>query len=89
MNSVNALELRQSMGKVVSELERGGEPVLLIRGHRPVAALISLKDFNERFVEWAAARERDQIVDEMNALIRPSADTTPTVDILRGLRDQK
>ena len=86
MKRVNALELRQSLGKVVAALERTGEPVILEKGRRPVAALISLRDFQERFVEKAAAEERARLLAEMDRLARPSKDRTPSVEILRELR---
>ena len=40
MKSVNAVQLRQSLGKVVARLQKDGEPILLQKGHRPVAVLI-------------------------------------------------
>jgi len=86
MRKVNALALRQSLGKVVAALQRTGEPVLLQKGRRAVAVLISLRDFQERFVEKAASEARDAVLAEMDALARPSADSTPAADILRDLR---
>jgi prevent-host-death family protein len=86
MKKVTALALRQSLGKVVAALERTGEPVLLQKGRRPVAVLISLRDFQERFVEKAAAEARDAILANMDELARPSADSTSARDILRELR---
>jgi prevent-host-death family protein len=86
MKTVNALQLRQSLGAVVEELERSGEPVLLQKGRRPVAVLISLRDFEERFVERAAAEARQEILARMDRLARPSADPTPAVEVLRELR---
>lgn len=86
MKRVNALALRQSLGKVVAALERDGRPILLERGRRPVAVLISLKDFEERFVEQAASAARERLLEEMDALARRSTDPTPAVEILRELR---
>jgi prevent-host-death family protein len=86
MKRVNALELRQSLGKVVASLQRNGEPVILEKRRRPVAVLISLRDFQERFVEKAAAEARGQILEEMDRLAIPSADPTPGVELLRELR---
>jgi len=86
MKKVNALQLRQSLGKVVATLQRTGEPVILEKGRRPVAALISLRDFQERFVEKAAAEARERILAEMDALAIESTDTTPAVQVLRELR---
>lgn len=86
MKRVNALALRQSLGKVVASLERTGEPILLEKGRRPVAVLISLRDFEERFVEKAATEARERILEEIDRLARPSIDPTPTVEVLRELR---
>ena len=86
MKRVTALQLRQSLGKVVATLQRTGEPILLEKGRRPVAVLVSLKDFQERFVEKAAVEARERILAEMDALATESADRTPAVDVLRALR---
>jgi len=86
MKKVNALQLRQSLGKVVATLLRTGEPVLLEKGRKPVAVLISLDDFRERFVEKDASSEREAIVAAIDELAMPSVDRTPGVEILRGLR---
>lgn len=86
MKRVNALELRQSLGKVVAALQRNGEPIILEKRRRPVAVLISLRDFQERFVEKAAAEARARVLEEMDRLAIPSVDPTPGVEILRELR---
>jgi prevent-host-death family protein len=86
MKHVNALELRQSLGRVVAALQKTGEPILLEKGRKPAAVLISLKDYNERFVEKAAAEERSRIIAEIDALKRPSADKTSVVSALREAR---
>lgn len=87
MKTINAVQLRQSLGKVVADLEAGGEPILLARGKRVVAALISLKDFEERFVARAASRARRRIIEEMDEMARPSSDTADSARLLRELRD--
>ena len=56
METVNALELRQSPGKVLDQLERGGEPILVCRRRTPATALMSLKDYRERFVDRGRRR---------------------------------
>src|SRR2546421_9986503 len=88
MKKVTALQLRQSLSKVLSGLEKTGEPILLQRGQRPVGVIISLKDFRERFVEKAASEERHRIFEEMDRLVRKPADLTPAIEILRELRDR-
>ena len=45
----SARELRQSLGEVLDGLEGGGKPILVCRRQNLVAALVSLKDYRERF----------------------------------------
>ena len=68
-------------------LEAGGEPILLARGKRIVAALISLKDFEERFVARAASEARLKILEEMDEMARPSSVAVDSARLLRELRD--
>jgi len=86
MKKVNALGLRQSLGKVVAALERDGEPILLEKGRQPVGVIVSLRDFRERFAEKVASEERAQILEEMDRLATRSRDRRTAVEILRGLR---
>ena len=48
---VNALQVRQSFGKILKRLNKEKEPILIEKGREPVAALISLKDYKERFID--------------------------------------
>lgn len=88
MKRINALELRQSLGKVVAALQRTGEPILVEKGRKPVAVLISLRDFEERFVEKAASEARDHVIAEMDAMARPGTDPRTSVEIIRELRER-
>lgn len=86
MKRINALQLRQSLGKLVNALQKSGEPILLERGRKPVAAIISLRDYRERFVEKAASEERDRVLEAIDRLARRSEDPTSAVDILSEIR---
>lgn len=86
VKSVNALELRQSLGKVLRLLETGGAPVLVQRGRRPAAVLISLRDYQERFADREADEQRRAVVARIRELkFSPPAEGT-TLDLLRELR---
>jgi PHD/YefM family antitoxin component YafN of YafNO toxin-antitoxin module len=87
MKKVNALELRQSLGKVLAALEKHGEPILLERGRKPVGVIVSLKDFQQRFVEKSASAARQKIFDAIDELATTSHDHKSAVEILRELRD--
>jgi len=86
MKSVNALELRQSLGKVLSYLEEDGAPIMVYRRRKPAAALISLKDYRERFVDRAADESRREIVRRIRKLRFGGSGEANTLDLLRGLR---
>ena len=48
---VNALELRQSLGKVLDQVKHNGKPIIIYRRRNPAAVLVSLKDYRERFAD--------------------------------------
>ena len=86
MKSVNALTLRQSLGRVLRQLERGGEPVLVQRGRQPAAVLISLRAYQERFVDREADARRRAIVAELKETRFRGPARGTTLDLLRDLR---
>lgn len=86
MKSVNALRLRQSLGRVLRQLEKGGKPILVQRGTKPAAVLISIEDFRQRFADRDADERRSAVVARLKGLrfARPTPSTT--LDLLRNLR---
>ncbi|MBI5505105.1 MAG: type II toxin-antitoxin system Phd/YefM family antitoxin [Deltaproteobacteria bacterium] len=86
MDKVNALELRQSLGRVLQRLEKNGFPILLEKDRQPVAVIISLEDYRKRFVDV----EADQLRREMVERIKSAGLRTPkgisTLDLVRELR---
>ena len=63
MKTVNALKLRQQLGSVLRSLETSGQPVLIERNSRPAAVLISLEDYQRRFVDREADEKRKKMVE--------------------------
>ena len=88
MKRVNALELRQSLGKVLEMLAADGEPIMIEKGRKPAAVLISLDDFRQRFHEKDAADQRDQLIARMREIARtaPKGDPRSGLEILREAR---
>jgi len=87
MKTTNAIDVRRSLGRVLAELEEGGEPIIVEKTGRPVAALVSIKDFRERFADAAAVAEREALVEEILAdRPRPRPRKPSAVDAIRALR---
>jgi prevent-host-death family protein len=63
MKTVNALRLRQQLGSVLKELQASGRPVLIERNSRPAAVLISLEDYQKRFVDREADDKRREMIE--------------------------
>lgn len=86
LQKVNALQLRQSLSKIMNKLQRSGGPIILERGRKPVAVIISLEDFKKRFVEKDADEKRLEVQRKILSLARKSAVKTSAETVLRQLR---
>jgi len=86
MESVNALEIRQSLGRILRKLEEGGRPILVERRRRPAAVLVSLKDYQERFVDRDADEQRREVVKKLRALRFSGPSGQTTLALLRAVR---
>ena len=88
MKRVNVLKVRRAFGKILDQLERSGEPILVEKGREPRAVLVPLRLFRERFVDktvhedrlllerWFAGRQR--------VLSRKGPPAEPLLRQLRG-----
>lgn len=90
MRTANALSVRRTLGKVLTRLERGGEPVVVERAGRPVAVLVPIDAYRERFADRTATEEREALLAEILADRPPSRararrlDPTAEIRRLRG-----
>lgn len=81
---VNALQIRQSFGKILKKLQSAGEPIIIEKGRQPVAVIISLKAFQERFIDYREKKKREELLRRFSeAGARVSSDP---LKILRKLR---
>jgi prevent-host-death family protein len=88
MRTVNALEIRNRLGAVLDDLERTGEPIILSKGRRPRAVLISLDDFNRRFVDRQTEDRKKQLLGRVMAARAPGVPGSDSLTVLRELRGE-
>ena len=86
MKTVNALEVRNHLGKVLDELEETKEPILLSKGRKVRAALITYEDFQRRFVDRQAEEAREKWHSALHELSTPRIGSRTSLEILRELR---
>ena len=79
---VNALQIRQSFGKILKKLLSGEEPIVIEKAKEPVAVLISLKTFQQRFIDHQTIQQREILLKKF----KESA-TKPKFNSLHILRD--
>ncbi len=86
MEKVNALELRQSLGRVLQRLKKNGFPILLEKDRQPAAVIISLEDYRKRFVDVEADQLRREMVDRIKSAGVRTPKGVATLDLVRELR---
>ena len=60
--NVNALKIRNEFGRVLESLKESGEPSIIEKNRIPVAVLISLEDFQNRFIDYRETEKKKEII---------------------------
>lgn len=79
---VNALQIRQSLGKILEKLKKTDEPIIIEKSREPVAVLISIKTFRERFIDYREEQKRRELLEAFRA-----SGVQPRADSLAALRE--
>ncbi|MGO9411917.1 MAG: type II toxin-antitoxin system Phd/YefM family antitoxin [Spirochaetia bacterium] len=86
MKTVNALKLRNNLGKILQELDETKEPVLVSKGRRVQAAIVSIEDFQRRFLDKQAEEEKEKWLQKLETLRSPRLGGVTSLEALRELR---
>jgi PHD/YefM family antitoxin component YafN of YafNO toxin-antitoxin module len=86
VKTVNALEIRNNLGRVLDELEESKQPVLVSKGRKIRAVLISPEDFKLRFIDRQAEAEKESWLRKLDELRAPRRGEASSIEILRELR---
>ena len=86
MEKVNALELRQSLGRLLQRLARDGRPILLEKDRKPAAVIISLEDYRKRFVDVDADERRREMVERIKSARLKTPKGVSSLDLLHEVR---
>jgi hypothetical protein len=65
VKEIGAAELRQSLGRIAKRLQRDGQPIILKVGRKRVGAIVSIRDFEERFALQEVAGRRAELVEQI------------------------
>ena len=78
--------MRQNLGAILKKLASNGRPILVEKSRKPVAALISLEDYQKRFVDYEADLQREEIVRKITQAKLKAPKGKTTSDLIRELR---
>ena len=86
MERVNALKVRNNLGQILDQLEKTGDPILISKGKRIRAVLITPEDFNRHFLHAKAEEEKQRFLENIRLLRKKRKDKANSLDVLRKIR---
>jgi PHD/YefM family antitoxin component YafN of YafNO toxin-antitoxin module len=89
MKNVNALKVRNRLGEILDGLDETGEPVLISKGRKVRAVLITPEQFEQRFLDYQTEEKKQKLMETIKALRDRRIGEKSSVDVLRALRGYK
>jgi len=86
MKTVTALKIRNNLGEVLDLLNKTGEPILVSKGRKLRAVLITPEQFQKRFLDYQAEEQKKHLLETIDSLRADSLGRKSSVDVLRELR---
>jgi len=86
VRTVNALKIRNNLGEVLDLLNNTGEPILVSKGRKLRAVLITPEQFKRRFLDYQAEERKRQLLETIKGLRDDSLERKGSVEVLRELR---
>jgi len=62
MEEVNALAIRNKLVEILVRIEKKGEPILVSKGRKIKAVLITLSQFEKRFLDYQAEEKKKALL---------------------------
>lgn len=81
---VNALKIRQSFGLVIRTLQKNKEPIIIEKNRTPVAVLISIEMYKDRFIDYLDQQKKIELLEFTKSAGKTSKKSS--LNILRELR---
>ena len=86
MEQVNALKLRNHLGEILDRLRDKGEPILVSKGRKIRAVLVTPEQFEKRFLDWQAEEQRKRFLNNVAQLKKKKKTRLDSLTVLRKLR---
>ena len=86
MEEVNALKVRNHLGEILDRLEATGEPILVCKGRKLRAVLVTPQDFETRFLDYKIKEDKRRLLETMRSLRKKKKKPMESIELLRQLR---
>lgn len=86
MKEVTALALRNRLGEILDQLKETGEPVLVSKGRKARAVMITPEQFEQRFLVYHAEEKKRELLAKIKASRSARIGRKTSVEVLRELR---
>ncbi len=86
MKEVTALTLRNRLGEILDQLKKTGEPVVVSKGRKVRAVMITPEQFEQRFLVYQAEEKKKELLAKIKASRSARIGRKTSVDVLRELR---
>ncbi len=89
MEEVNALKIRNNLGEILDRLNDRGEPIFISKGRKVRAVLVTLEQFEKRFLDWQVEEEKKRFLETFESLKVGRKGKLSSLTVLRQLRGYK
>ena len=86
MKNVTALMVRNRLGAILDGLDETGEPVLISKGRKVRAVLITPEQFERRFLDYQTEEKKQRLLETIASLRDRRIGEKDSVNVLRALR---
>ena len=86
METVNALKIRNNLGEILDRLNNTGQPIIVSKGRKVRAVLVTPEDFNRRFLDVQVREEKQKRLRAIKSLREKKMNAMDSTLLLRQLR---
>jgi len=86
MEEVNALQIRNNLGEILDRLNDKGEPILISKGRKIRAVLVTPEQFEKRFLDWQAHENKKRFLEVIKRFRKGKKENLSSITVLRQLR---
>ncbi len=86
MRQINALKIRNHLGEVLDLLRTEGEPILISKGGKIAAVLITPEQYQRRFLDHQTEEQKRRMLEKVLEMRANRIGGRDSVSVLRELR---